>query len=258
MELFYRFYGKGKPIIILHGLFGMSDNWVSIAKKFAENYEVYLPDMRNHGQSPHSEVFDYEVMTDDLLGFINMHELGSPVIIGHSMGGKIAMNFALKYGSLIEKLIVVDIHPQEYNEHYEHLDLIETMQSVDLSLAKTFADIEKAMSQYLISTKIRQFLLKNIYRKTDNLFDWKFNLEAIKLNLFKLLEEVDINKTFSKPVLFIRGGLSDYIKDEDEAIIRKTFPDSEIKTIAKASHWVHADAPDEFYKLVSEFINSPE
>ena len=265
MKLFFRKYGQGKPIIILHGLFGMSDNWVTIARRLSDRYEVYLPDLRNHGQSPHDEELNYDVMAADLFDFIKQNNIMFPDIIGHSMGGKVVMNFAIKHSNMLDKLIVVDIHPTVYTEHYEHMDLINAMQSIDLSAAHSFSDIDKSLSQFSnagerlqrvppVSLRVRQFLLKNILRKPDKTFGWKFNLDNIQKNLHLLLGGIASDTQYTKHVLFIKGGLSNYIKEEDYADIRHMFPNSEIKIIPRASHWVHADAPEEFLNIVCDFL----
>ena len=260
MELFFRKYGEGKPIIILHGLFGMSDNWVSIAKKLGENYEVFVPDMRNHGQSPHSEVFNYESMVKDVLEFIEFHKIHNPFLIGHSMGGKVTMKLAIENNNLPSGIIVVDISPKPYKEHYEHLDVINAMESLDLTIVKSFSDIDKQLSAYPIPLRLRQFLLKNVTKKENNQYGWKFNLEAIKLNLNKMIEGINqstVNSpqtTYSGPTLFIKGGHSDYMKPEDFGIIKNMFLASEIFTIPNATHWVHADAPEAFLQIVKEFL----
>lgn len=256
MELYYRKYGKGKPIIILHGIFGMSDNWVSIAKRLTDDYEVFLLDLRNHGQSPHSFEFNYDVMNNDLSEFINEHGLTSPIIIGHSMGGKVAMNYALQNSEQVDKLIIVDISPVAYPEHYEHTEIIEAMLTVDFNKVKTYSDIDKQLEHSLLTTRLRQFLLKNVLKKDDNTFTWKFGLEEIRVNLDSLLEGIKWDKQYTKPALFIKGGLSNYIKEEDYKIINQFFPNSEIKTIPNATHWVHADQPKIFLGMVREFLNN--
>lgn len=242
------------PIIILHGLFGMSDNWLSISKRLAVGYEVFMIDLRNHGQSAHSLVFNYDVMKDDLLEFINTNALQSPVIIGHSMGGKVAMHFALNYGELVSKLIIVDISSKAYSIFNEHVDLINVMLSVDFKNIKTYSEIDLQLKNFPITDRIRQFLLKNIYRNENNEFNWKFGLEEIKMNLDILLKSVANGKHFSKPTLFIKGGLSKYLLKSDYSLISEIFTDSEIISIPTAGHWVHADAPDSFVKIVQQFL----
>jgi esterase len=254
MKLFFRTYGQGPPIIILHGLFGLSDNWVTIGKKLASNYKVYIPDLRNHGQSPHSPVFDFPSLEDDLLEFIETHELEKPVIIGHSLGGKTAMFFALHMPDLVGKLVVVDISLRKYPHNVEHQSLIDAMLHVDMDAAASRSDLEKQLVPLVSSPKLRQFLMKSVYWRETNRLGWRLNVKAINESLHAVFEGVDISGTFYGPALFVRGGLSTYISDEDIELIKKKFPAAVVRTIPMATHWVHADAPGEFYDILSEFL----
>lgn len=256
MKLFYRHFGEGKPLIILHGLFGLSDNWVTHAKRLAEQFSVYLPDLRNHGQSPHSPTFNYASMADDLHEFIEEHQLKSPVIIGHSMGGKVAMWFALEYPELLEKLIVVDISPVKYPDRDAHFDIISAMMSVDFNAVHSREEVSILLNQSIPHPGTRLFILKNLYRKTKNTFDWRLNLDAISSNMDMIFAGVEVNNVFIKPVLFIKGGKSDYIKNEHLPLIKKLFPAAIITTIPEAGHWVHVDAPDEICRLFSQFLGT--
>lgn len=254
MELFYRHFGKGDPVIILHGLFGLSDNWVTHAKKMATHFSVFLPDLRNHGQSPHSPTFSYAAMADDLHEFIEKHKLEKPVIIGHSMGGKVAMWFALEYPEMVEKLIVVDISPVKYPDRDAHFDIISAMMSVNFDAIHSREEINELLKQPIRSEMTRLFIMKNLYRKTRNTFDWRLNLQAISNNMDYVFGGIEVPGVFNKETLFIRGGKSDYIKEEHFDIIRKLFPKVEIKTIEHASHWVHVDAPEEICAIFGEFL----
>ena len=254
MKLFFRTYGQGPPIIILHGLFGLSDNWVTIGKKLASNYTVYIPDLRNHGQSPHSPVFDFPSLEDDLLEFIETHELEKPVIIGHSLGGKTAMFFALHMPDHVGKLVVVDISLRKYPHNVEHQTLIDAMLHVDMDAATSRSDVEKQLIPLVSSPKLRQFLMKSVYWRETNRLGWRLNVKAINESLHAIFEGVDISGTFPGPALFVRGGLSTYVSDDDIELIKKKFPAAVVRTIPMASHWVHADAPGEFYDILSEFL----
>ncbi len=256
MKLFYRHFGEGKPLIILHGLFGLSDNWVTHAKRLAEKFSVYLPDLRNHGQSPHSPTFNYAAMADDLYEFIDEHKLKNPVIIGHSMGGKVAMWFALEYPDLLEKLIVVDISPAKYADRDAHFDIISAMMSIDFEAVHTREEVEELLKHSIPHYGTRLFILKNLYRKTRNTFDWRLNLNTISNNMDMIFAGVDVDNVFNKPVLFIKGGKSDYIKDDHIPTIKRLFPASEIITIPQAGHWVHVDAPDEICRQFSNFLGT--
>ena len=256
MKLFYREYGQGIPFIILHGLFGISDNWSTFGKLLKDKYHVYIPDMRNHGRSPHSPVFDFPSMAEDIKEFIEELGLDDPILMGHSLGGKVAMLLALNNPGLLNKLIVVDVSPQAYTQNTEHLQLLNAMLSTDLSIAHSRSDVENQMKDKIKNQRLRQFILKNIYWKDNDKLDWRLNLPVVNANLPLILGGIESVALFTKPTLFIRGELSDYIKENDIEIIRKNFPEAIIKTLASAGHWAHADAPEEFYSTVTDFLNT--
>ena len=181
MKLFYRQSGQGRPLIILHGLFGSSDNWYSLAKVFAEHFTVYLIDQRNHGQSPKSDAFDYALLTEDLAEFIQEHSLQQPILLGHSMGGKTAMNFAVRYPEQLSRLIVVDIVPRPYPVHHDAI--LEGLKAIHLGSLMSRAEADKTLSEYVPETDVRQFLLKNLSRLPAGGFEWRINLEAIDQNI---------------------------------------------------------------------------
>lgn len=257
MKLFYRKYGEGKPVIILHGLFGLSDNWVSHGKRLSNHFSVYLLDLRNHGQSPHSPTFNYHAMADDLHEFVRENKLDNPVIIGHSMGGKVAMNFALQYPNMIERLVVIDISPTKYPDRDAHFEIISAMMSINFEAINKREEVYEILETSIPSEKIRLFIMKNLYRKTRHSFDWRLNLNAINNNMDNVFAGIESDGTNNLPALFIRGSLSDYIKTEDEKTIRDYFPNAEIKTIEGVGHWVHAEAPSELCDLLSTFLEKP-
>ncbi len=255
MDLFYRKYGEGKPLIILHGVLGISDNWVTYGRRMADKgYEVYIPDQRNHGHSPHHKTFNYYAMVDDLGELIDEHELRSPIIMGHSMGGKVAMRYALENPEVVKALIVVDTSLRTYMRFGYHRSLIDAMLSVDFEKAENRSDVEEQLKGSIKDLRIRQFLLKNLYWKEKDRLDWRLNLEAIRENLEAMYDGVFYSTRFDNPALFIRGGKSDYILDEDIPPIRKNFPDAKIARIDNGTHWVHADEPDEFFEITSRFL----
>jgi esterase len=254
MKLFFHTFGEGPPLIILHGLFGVSDNWVTIGKKLAEHYRVFIPDLRNHGRSPHSAVFDFPALEDDLLEFIETHDLEKPVLMGHSLGGKTAMHFALHQPQMVDKLVVVDISLRKYPHNEEHQMLINAILDADLAESHTRGDVDKQLMRTISSQKLRQFVLKNLYWRERGKMGWRLNIKAINENLHAIFEGVTVSGEYAGPSLFIRGGLSEYISDEDIETIRKKFPGAVVRTIAQATHWVHADAPGEFYEIVSDFL----
>ncbi len=254
MKLFYRQFGNGDPVIILHGLFGLSDNWVTHGKKLAEKFSVWLPDLRNHGQSPHSPTFNYHAMADDLLEFIEEHRLENPIIIGHSMGGKVAMQFALDHPDLISKLIIVDISPVKYPDRDSHFTIISAMMSINFDSVHSRQEVDELLKTRIMGNSTRQFIMKSLYRKTKNSFDWRLNLSAINNNMDYIFSGIESSGTFDKPVLFIKGGQSDYIKDEHIPTIKHYFPQAQLTTIKNAGHWVHADAPEEICTIFSNFL----
>lgn len=254
MELFFRHYGAGQPLIILHGLLGMSDNWVTIAKRLAEKYSVYIPDLRNHGQSPHSIDFSYELMVDDLLEFIENNHIQDPVIAGHSMGGKVAMLFAVNHPDLLKALIVVDISPVAYDNHDFNFGIVSAMMSVDLIAVNSREEVSEVLQRSIPNEVTRLFVMKNLHRKAAHQFEWRINLNAISENLPKMVGSIESDKIYSKPTLFIRGSESDYIDETQFPVIKKMFPDSEITTIEGSGHWVHADKPEETFAVIYSFL----
>ena len=251
MKLFYRKFGQGQPLIILHGLFGQSDNWNTLAKQFADNgFEVYIVDQRNHGLSPHSDEWNYQFMSEDIFELINENNLRDIILLGHSMGGKTAMQFAVNHQELLDKLIVVDMAPKYYPPH--HQQVLEALQAVDFNLIKTRKEVEAVLSKYISDFGTKQFLLKNLYWKENGDLDWRFNLKVIVRQIENVGEV--ISGVCNAPALFIKGERSDYILNEDRNLIRKIFPNSTFTTIEGVGHWVHAEKPNEFYELVIEFI----
>ncbi len=254
MKLHFRTIGEGQPFVIMHGLFGTSDNWQTLGRRFSETHKVYLVDLRNHGRTDHSHEFDYQLMADDIKEFVESENLQNPIIMGHSMGGKAAMNFALQNPDKLERLIVVDIAPKAYPVHHEQI--IEGLKSIDLASIQSRNDADEQLKPYIPEPDVRMFLMKNLYRKEDNTFAWRVNLKAIDENIEKMGEAIHSNSPFLKPTLFVRGGKSKYIKPEDEFnSICHLFPNVEIETIENAGHWVHAEAPDRFYEIVMNFLN---
>ena len=251
MKLFFRQQGQGRPLIILHGLLGSSDNWHSLGKLFAETFSVYMVDQRNHGQSPHSDEFNYKLLTEDLEEFIGENKIEKPHIIGHSMGGKTAMNFAVKNPKAVDKLIVVDIVPKKYIVRHDRL--IEGMKAISLEETTSRAQAEVAMAGYEPDPTVRQFLLKNLSRSSDGKFLWKVNLPAIDRHLQETGEGMIYKGSFDGPTLFINGNKSDYHKAGDEALIKKIFPQAQFIGL-DTGHWVQAEKPQEFSQAVLQFL----
>ncbi len=261
MELFFRKYGEGPPLIILHGLYGSSDNWVSIGRKLAENFEVFLIDQRNHGRSPHSSEHNYQILKEDLIGFMNKQSIEKAIIIGHSMGGKMAMFFAADYPERISHLIVADISPRSYKttnsaQLLAHNTIIKAMYNIDIYGITSREDIDIILAKSIPEPRIRQFLLKNIKRSKDNEYSWSLNIKTIKNELVNIMDGLNENQTeiTGFPILFLKGENSDYILKEDEKIIQKIFPYADLETIPNTGHWMHAEQPEIFIKKITDFI----
>jgi len=250
MKLHYRELGEGKPLMILHGLFGYSDNWQTHAKKLAEYYRVILVDLRNHGHSDWAEENSYELMAADVYELCSDLQLNNFILVGHSMGGKVAMYFAQEHEDLLEKLIVVDIGIKAYPMHHEHI--LAGIHAVDLPNITARSQAEQQMSAHIESEGVKQFLLKNLYWKEKGVLAWRMNVEVLEREMPNILAAVP-EKEVTLPTLFIRGALSNYILDEDISEIENLFIDSEVVTIENAGHWVHAESPSEFLDTLLSF-----
>ncbi|MCS6973012.1 MAG: alpha/beta fold hydrolase [Cyclobacteriaceae bacterium] len=254
MKLFYREYGTtGQPLIILHGLLGSSDNWLPQAKMLSDEYHVYVIDQRNHGQSPHSNEFTYADLVNDLRAFINEHRLAHPVLLGHSMGGKTVMHYALRYPEEVERLIVVDIAPKPYD--VRHDGIVNALQSIPIDAISSRQEADAILSRYISEQAVRQFLLKNLMRKPQGGFGWRVNLPVIAQKLDAISAGLDMQGVYKNPALFIRGAHSDYISDEDRGLIKKYFPASTLVTL-NTGHWVQAEKPEEFVNTVRQFLHA--
>jgi len=265
MKLFYRKFGEGPPLIILHGLYGSSDNWVSIAKNLGSSFTVYLPDMRNHGQSPHSNVHDYDSMSDDLYELVSELRIKKFFLVGHSMGGKSAISFTLKWPEMIASLLIADISPfNNENTHHlaynQHFTILNTILSIDLSGISKRGEAELRLNEKISDKKVIGFILKNLQRTADNKFIWKINASALLKNLDKIMAGIDRTAFLSQiitgfPVIFLKGEDSDYLPDEDFKDILSFFPAAEFITVPNAGHWIHADQPDEVAKNIKRLLD---
>jgi len=253
MELHSRIEGEGQPLVIIHGFLGMSDNWKTLGTQFAQQgFQVHMLDMRNHGKSPHSEEFTYEAMTQDVYDYCELHQLKKIHLLGHSMGGKIAMLFATTYPDKVEKLIVADIGPKYYAPH--HQTILEGLNAVDFSIQPSRAEVEETVSHYIKDFGTRQFLLKSLYWVEPGQLGFRFNLDVFNRKIETIGNALPFENHFDKPVLFLRGDKSDYILDADFEAIRSQFPEAEIVTIKNAGHWLHAENPKDFYEVVVGFL----
>lgn len=251
MKLHYRELGEGKPIMILHGLFGFSDNWQTHAKKLADYFRVILVDLRNHGHSDWSDDFSYDLMADDILELCDTLQLEELILVGHSMGGKTAMRFAQKYEDRLEKLVVVDMGIKSYPMHHEHI--LAGIHSVDLASIKVRREAEQSMSQHIESEGVKQFLLKNLHWKEKGKLAWRMNVAVLEREMPEILSSLPKTEEVFTPTLFLRGALSNYVLDEDLDEIEEQFADSELITIDNAGHWVHAESPDAFLDALLGF-----
>lgn len=252
-KLYSKIIGEGKPLLILHGYFGMGDNWKSLATKFSEkSFQVHLIDLRNHGRSFHSAIFNYEVMVRDLNNYITSSNLDKVSIIGHSMGGKLAMTFASQYPDLIEKLVVVDISPKQYAPH--HNEILAALNAVDFSEENTRKLVDLKLAEYIPEVGVRQFLLKSVYWKEKGVLDFRFNVEALTTNNKEVGKALSAKAFYFGPTLFLSGGTSNYIKEEDVLLIKRHFSNATIVTIANAGHWLHAENPQDFFKEACSFL----
>lgn len=253
IELYYKSYGQGHPLIILHGLLGASGNWHTLSRNvFSQHFHVYAVDQRNHGRSPHRDRFDYPAMAEDVWVFMEQHDMDSAHLLGHSMGGKTAMYAALGFPERIDRLVIVDMAPKAYPPQHKYL--LDALRRLNPSDYDSRDAIDEALADDVPSWRIRQFLLKNLSYDRDAGYSWQMNLEVIDRNYEEIIGGLDTERTFEGPTLFVRGGESDYIADEDLPLIHKNFPNAELVTIEGAGHWVHADTPDRFAEVVLEFL----
>lgn len=251
MKLFFRELGHGQPFIILHGLMGSSDNWLTQAKMLAGQYHIYMVDQRNHGLSPQSDEFDYRVLANDLKEFIQEHKLERPIVLGHSMGGKAAMNFAISNPEMLDRLIIVDIAPKAYPVHHD--SIVEGLKAIPINSLQSRNEADKILSEYVPESDVRQFLLKNLLRKPEGGFTWKINLLVIDKNLEQISADIQFPGTYQGHTLFVRGVHSHYVKDEDRQRIKSLFPNSTLVTM-DTGHWVQAEKPQEFVEVVRNFL----
>lgn len=243
-------------MVILHGLFGTLDNWQTLAKRWAEQHRVIAVDLRNHGRSPHTPEHSYAAMSEDVQELFLQLQLDAPTLLGHSMGGKVAMQFALTYPELLARLVVLDIAPG-FSDMRHQDGILEGLHAVELAALESRQQADEMMAQHIRQPSVRQFLLKNLYRREDHSFDWRLNLPALTENMAAIGAAINAPQPFLKPALFVRGGKSDYITTEDKLhTIPALFPNSQVETIPDVGHWLHAEAPDKVFDFVNAFMES--
>lgn len=252
MRLNFHVQGDGVPLIILHGFLGSSDNWRAISNRFAAHFKVFRLDLRNHGASPHSPAMNYAAMADDLREFFASQKIDQAHLIGHSMGGKVAMQFAFDESDSVDGLVVVDIAPKAYPP--THRSLLAALRTLEMAVYTTYTDVDRALEGAIRETGVRQFVIKNLVRGADQTFYWRIGLDEIIANYDALIEAPSAERAVPSRACFMRGGRSNFVADADIPRIRQLFPNAEIVTFADAGHWLHVDAPDRFYQTVIEFL----
>lgn len=255
MELNFKTFGQGEPLVILHGMFGTLDNWQTLGKQFAQNHAVYLIDQRNHGRSPHVDSIDYPSMAADLNAFLASQNISKAHILGHSMGGKTAMQFALEHSEKVNKLIVVDVAPKRYAGGHE--EILAAILALDLNTVQTRSNAEQFLRERLPreTEGTIQFLMKNLTRTPEGGFEWKMNFPVIYQHYEDILAPITSETPFWGETLFVRGEKSNYIQDADWQLITQFFPNARLETVADAGHWVHAEQPQRLLQVVTDFLN---
>lgn len=253
MEVLHsKIVGQGQPFLILHGYFGMGDNWKSLGNQFGEHFEVHLIDQRNHGRSFHDDDFDYELMAEDLYNYIDHYSLEKVILLGHSMGGKTAMLFAVEYPELVDKLMIADISPRYYQPH--HNEILKALNSVDFSVHNSRKFVDEKLAELIPEIGVRSFLLKNVYWREKGQLDFRFNLQSLTENNSEVGKALPSFTIFEGETLFLSGGNSSYITGNEVPTIKAHFPKASIETIDNAGHWLHADNPKVFFDTVMGFL----
>lgn len=244
--------GAGKPLLILHGYFGMSDNWKTLGTQFSEDYQVHLIDQRNHGRSFHADAFSYEDLVADLYHYIQHHQLEKVHLLGHSMGGKVAMLFAVTYPELVDKLMIADISPRKYEPH--HNAILAGLNSIDFSIQTSRSLVDAKLAVLIPEVGIRQFLLKNVYWIEKGKLAFRFYLKSLTENNPNIGDALPANTSFEGASLFLKGAKSNYITEREMPSIAAYFPNAQVVSISNAGHWLHAENPKDFYKAVIDFL----
>ena len=254
MRLNFYTCGEGFPLVILHGLFGSSDNWQTLSRRFKESYKVFAVDLRNHGASPHDDDVSYRAMAADVREFLETEDIPTAYLLGHSMGGKVAMQFANDFPDRVSKLVVADIAPKKYPRHHDAI--LRALSNLDIARYKTRSEIDRALAPEIPDTAVRQFLLKNVGNSAEGELRWKINLAALRDRYDDIVAAPQLLHPFTKPTLFLRGETSDYIQSGDESVIRQYFTNNQLATIEGAGHWLHAEKPDAFFEAVHQFLQA--
>lgn len=258
MEILHsKIYGEERtetPLLVFHGLFGMLDNWGSFGKEFGELMTTHLMDLRNHGRSFHSDSMSHDDLANDILNYMEFHKIEKANLLGHSLGGKAVMQFAINFPEKLNKLIVADISPKAYPPH--HQGIIKALQTVDFETVASRQDVEKVLGEYIHEKFVIQFLMKNLYWTEDKKLTWRFNLNTLAEKYTEFVSNAIKFGVFKGPTLFVAGANSNYILPQDSLLIKQQFPDSKIIKIANAEHWVQANNPVDFNAAVKDFLLS--
>lgn len=253
MMLYSKIEGQGKPLLILHGFLGMSDNWKTLGTQYAAmGFEVHLIDLRNHGRSFHDSVFSYAIMAQDVLDYCAHYGLQNISVLGHSMGGKLAMLLATQQPNLVRQLIVADIGPKYYALH--HQEILTGLNAIDFSTQPQRNEVDAQLQAYIPDFGTRQFLLKNLYWQTPGQLAFRFNLPVLTAQIEQVGVALPASAHYDAPTLIVRGGNSKYILDADWDIILSHFPQAKLETIPQAGHWLHAENPALFYSITAKFL----
>ena len=257
MQLNHKTYGTtGPALVLLHGLFGSLENWQTLARRWSEDFRVVLVDLRNHGRSPHHDEMTYPAMARDVAELLETLVIDRCHLLGHSMGGKVAMQMALTYPTLVERLIVVDMAPRQYGRGHD--DVFAALHALDPVRLSDRREADARMKPHMPDAGVRQFLLKNLTRRDDTGYAWRMNLAVLDRDYAQLIAPIRApGQTYAGPALFVRGGKSQYVRDEDVEGIRLLFPAATLATVAGAGHWVHAERPEELYRMVTDFLLAP-
>jgi len=249
----FKEFGEGEPVIILHGLFGMLDNWQSFAKKLAQDYRVILVDQRDHGKSEHTEAFNYKLLAQDLHDFCDENGIYGCSVIGHSMGGKTAMQFAVDFPDFVQRMVVVDIGPDSYPPGHELV--FQALHAVEINKVESRKEVEKTMGKFIEDTGVRLFLMKNLRRKKEGGYAWKMNLPLLTKEYQNILSGIQVLDLIETPTLFVGGAKSVYLSDRQLETIANNFMSYHVEFIDGAGHWVHAEKPNELLELIREFLD---
>lgn len=252
-RLFYQTTGSGQPLLIVHGLFGSSDNWRAVTKALSEKRQIITVDLRNHGRSFHHQDQHYPQMAEDIERVVDELGIEEIDLLGHSIGGKVVMQFAKQYAHRVRQMVVVDIAPRRYPD--THSWIFKSLLSLKLSEYQQRSQLDAALASDIKDPAVRQFLLMNVVKNDEGSLRWRINLQALFCNYAVLLSSVEPRQALDVKSCFIAGGRSDYISHADRLLIRQCFPKAEFTVIEEAGHWVHAEAPDAFCQAVEQFLD---